>query len=223
MTGYTINHNGVIRQEYVSPIKYDKNYIFSRYTNYPLSKAINFLRLGFIIGTIKEVPNSICDVGYGNGDFLNVCNGLIKSRYGIEVNGWELPEGCKKGNYSEYYDVFTFFDSLEHFTEIDFVNDLKCQYLAITVPSCNHPDDEDWFLNWKHRRYNEHIWHFNAITLEKQMHDYGFVQMFSASIEDTIRKSQDNPNTITSIFKKTSMKTEEVKLDKLTIGGCRHE
>ena len=171
--GYSINKNGVVHQDSPTPIKYDKNYISSRYVTYPLSQTLSYLRLGFILGS-GSIPHSICDVGYGNGDFLSACANIISVRAGIEVNGWDLPSGCIPGNYQDYYDIFTFYDSLEHFTDIDFLADLDCKYLVITVPSCNYPEDDAWFRNWKHRRFNEHICHFNAESLENQMFDYGY-------------------------------------------------
>jgi hypothetical protein len=206
LAGYSVNKNGVIHQHCDHTIKYDREYIARGLATFPLAKVMSFIRLGYIIGAIKKVPNSICDVGYGAGDFLKACEGSIKERSGIEINGWELPSGCKEGDYSSYYEVYTFFDVLEHFIAIDFVEKLKCKYLVITVPSCNHGEDDTWFINWKHRKPNEHIWHFNSMSLAKQMREYGFLQICTTSIEDVIRKGK-SPNTITSVFKKIRRRT----------------
>jgi hypothetical protein len=200
LDGYSINQHGVIQQIEPAPISYNTDYILNRYHQYPLSKAMGFLRWGFLIGAIGETPDSICDVGYGSGDFLESANS--KNKYGIEINDWPLPPGCQLGNYGSYYDVFTFYDSLEHFESIDFLKDLNCKYLAITVPSCNHPENDEWFRSWKHRRFNEHLWHFNGATLRSQMKEYGYQQITSQPVEDAIRKNGAEPNTITSIFRK---------------------
>jgi hypothetical protein len=202
LSGYSKNKNGVIHQVNGHPIKYDKKYIAEGLATFPLAKSMGFLRLGFLVGSIKEIPSSICDIGYGCGDFLVACEGLIKNRSGIEINGWDLPPDCSRGDYYSYYDVFTFYDSLEHFPEIDFIKNLRCKYLVITVPSCNHGENDEWFSKWKHRKPNEHIWHFNASSLSNQMINCGFKHIRTDSIEDTIRKGEENPNIITGVFKK---------------------
>ena len=63
--------------------------------------------------------------------------------------------------FNQFYDIITFYDSLEHFEEIEFVKKLKCNYICISVPNCHYKNDE-WFRNWKHRKPNEHLWHFNS-------------------------------------------------------------
>ena len=201
LSGYSINKNGVIHQDNRKPYIYDKNYLLALRPPQP-NDTMAFLRLGYIIGSIKEIPSSICDVGYGEGEFLKACAGLIGHRSGIEINGLELPPGCTEGSYSSYYDVITFFDSLEHFPDIDFVKDLNCKYLVVSVPSCNQGENNEWFSKWKHRKPNEHIWHFNTISLSKQMLEYGFELICTTSVEDAIRKSENKPNIVTSVFKR---------------------
>ena len=102
----------------------------------------------------------------------------------------------------ECYDVITFFDSLEHFEDIEFVKDLKCRVVCISVPYCHNKSDE-WFENWKHRRPNEHLWHFDKDSLVKFMERMGFVLCSYSNLEDTIRKNpdQEEPNILTCIFR----------------------
>ena len=99
--------------------------------------------------------------------------------------------------------MITFFDSLEHFEDIEFVKDLKCSYICISVPECHYYDDE-WFENWKHRRPNEHLWHFNHGSLVKFMYRMGYILISGSNIEDTIRKNnKEESNILTCIFAKT--------------------
>ena len=162
-----------------------------------------YLRLGNIIGTLGRVPESILDVGYGNGSFLKVCTNIIPECYGHDISSYPVPEGCREiHNIVEgEYDVITFFDSLEHFEDIEFVKELKCKAVCISVPHCHYPDDDEWFKNWKHRRPHQHLWHFNIKSLESFMDRMGYMLLSSSNLEDTIRKNHNQKQT-TSIFKK---------------------
>lgn len=76
----------------------------------------------------------------------------VLHRYGHDISGWKVPDGCEfvEDIMKDHYEVITFFDSLEHMNDIEFVKDLKCDYVCISVPCCHYFDD-DWFDNWKHK------------------------------------------------------------------------
>ena len=68
-----------------------------------------------------------------------------------------------------------------------------------------HPEifDDEWFENWKHRRPDEHLWHFNAKALRKFVESQKYEYINSTNVEDCIRKTDHNyPNILTAIFKK---------------------
>ena len=205
LENYQINDDGVIYQVDKEPISYGEDYVKNSYVVYePLPTYMGYLRLGNIIGSIGKVPDSILDVGYGNGSFLKVCKDIVSNCYGFDVTNYPVPEGCNLVNdlFSESYDVITFFDSLEHFENIEFVKDLKCNYVCVSVPNCHYKDDE-WFRTWKHRRPNEHLWHFNQESLSNFMKRMGYTLISSSNIEDTIRKNNtEDFNILTSVFKK---------------------
>jgi len=172
-----------------------------------LPTYMGYLRLGNIIGSLRRVPTSILDVGYGDGSFLKVCSNIIPECYGYDISTYPIPEGCKqvKSFLDESYDVITFFDSLEHFEDIDFVRDLKCNAVCISVPHCHYKNDE-WFKNWKHRRPNEHLWHFDKPSLKTFMHRMGYELVSYSNVEDTIRKNnKEESNILTCIFKKVEV------------------
>ena len=201
---YIKHKNGVIEQLNPTPIKYDFNYVNNSYNSYgELGLRMSYLRYGYIVGTIGNTPKSIMDVGYGNGDFLKVCSETIKECYGFDVTNYPIPKNCKIAeNIFKEVDVITFFDSLEHFTEIDFVKNLNVNYVVISVPWCHYEIDGD-FEKWKHRRPNEHIFHFNEKSLTNFMEECNFKLVSFSNIEDTIRKPIDaNKNILTAIFKK---------------------
>lgn len=205
LKNYDVDHNGVIYQKEKTLITYNTEYVETRYNSYgELSNYMSYLRLGYILGALKHIPESILDVGYGNGNFLKVCKTLINNCYGNDISGYSLPEDCVfiKDITSKHFDIITFYDSLEHFENINFVKELQCNYVCISVPWCHYYNDE-WFNTWKHRRENEHIYHFNETSLEKFMIDMGFELISYSNVEDSIRKSSNlDKNILTGIFKK---------------------
>jgi hypothetical protein len=205
LNNYEKKENGVIKQSVINnKIDYNVEYVTNSYDNYGEKvNYISYLRLGYLLGAINEIPNSILDVGYGNGSFLKACKDTIKKCYGNDVSNYNLPDGVHFVNdiFSDYYDVITFFDSLEHFQDIDFVKNLKCKYILISVPWCHYHSDI-WFENWKHRRPDEHIYHFNDKSLNNFMMGCGFENMNISCVEDTIRRSEQEKNILTGVFKK---------------------
>lgn len=196
--------NGVIKQSVINKRKYDTEYIEKSYNTYgELGVRMSYLRYGFIIGSIGHIPNSILDVGYGNGDFLSVCKNTINKCYGYDISGYKLPEGCLLSESIEIeVDVVTFFDSLEHFEDISFVKKLKTKYVVISVPWCHNFSDE-WFSKWKHLRPNEHLFHFSEKSLINFMNENEYELINYNNIEDIIRKNTNNDkNILTAVFKK---------------------
>jgi len=207
MDNYKTIESGVIKQIEVDKITYD--YVYSnKYNNYgEKGKYLSYLRFGVLITAIKGVPNSIVDVGYGNGDFLKICKeGNVKHIYGCDISDYPVPEGCKKIDLSEIknVDVTCFFDSLEHFDDINIIKDIDTEYIFISVPFCHNYNDK-WFLQWYHRRPNEHLWHFNDKSLISTFDINGYDCVHTSTFEDIIRKndrSKNYPNIVSCIFKK---------------------
>jgi len=205
LENYSRTSDGVVYQIDKTRIDYTKEYVNTRYVKYgELPTYMGYLRLGNIVGSIGKVPNSILDVGYGDGSFLKVCKNIIPKCYGYDISTYPIPDGCEISNSitENFYEVITFFDSLEHFEDINFVKKLNCDFVCISVPCCHYKSDE-WFKNWKHRRPNEHLWHFNQNSLNNFMTNMGYLIVSSNNIEDTIRKNNENElNILTCVFKK---------------------
>ena len=89
------------------------------------------------------------------------------------------------------------------FEDIEFVKDLKCRAVCISVPHCHYTSDE-WFEKWKHRRPDEHLWHFDKDSLVNFMERMGYIMVSCSNLEDTIRKNppQEETNILTCVFKK---------------------
>jgi hypothetical protein len=203
---YIKQKNGVIKQKNVNKIQYNYEYS-NKYNNYgENANYLSYIRLGVLLGSIGKIPESILDVGYGNGSFLNACKNIIKKCSGFDISGFPLPDDITIENSitDKKFDVVCFFDSLEHFDDINIIKELKCDYVFISVPWCHYFSDE-WFLNWYHRRPNEHLWHFNDKSLCNFFNENGFERIYQSNFEDVIRKNNTcngNPNILSAIFKK---------------------
>jgi hypothetical protein len=212
MEKYKKHLNGVIEQtDFFNKICEYKREYSEKYNNYGIKgELLSNIRLGFLLGSIGKIPNSIVDVGYGNGDFLKVASKCITKCFGNDISDYPTPPGIEKISWEKLlnnnYDVITFFDSLEHIPDINFIKDLKCNYIFITLPWCHNYNDE-WFLNWKHRRPDEHLWHFNEESLINFFNEMGYDCINSGvAFEDIIRKDDRyNPNILTGIFKKKNI------------------
>lgn len=208
LDGYVKLKNGVIKQskKINGDFKYDTNYIKTYEDFKELGKYMSYLRLGYITGHVDFKNKSILDIGYGNGDFLNIANDAGFKCYGCDVTEYPLKNDITIIKYEEifnkYFDIVTFFDSLEHFDEIDFVKNLNCEYVVISLPNCHYFNDE-WFFNWKHRKPDEHLYHFNKESLINFMNEMGYDNISISNFEDIIRKPIDeNSNILSGIFKK---------------------
>lgn len=206
LQNYELTQDGVIKQQSFKPYNYDIEYSDSRYSHFSDRGNILNLRLGYIIGSIGKMPDSLMDVGYGTGDFLLCCKDSIKNLYGNDIQpAYPLPEGINfvEDITKQEVEVITFFDSLEHFADIEFVKNLKCSYAIISLPWCTNGLEDSWFENWKHRKPDEHLYHFTEKSLERFMNRQGFEMINYCNIEDKVRKDSTLiPNILTASFKK---------------------
>lgn len=206
MDNYEKLPSGVIKQIHVNKISYNSDYNM-KYNNYgEKGNYISYLRLGVLIGALGRRPKSIVDVGFGNGDFLRAAMKAIDEVYGCDISDFPVPEGSKRIDVKDIsgIDVTCFFDSLEHFESIDFIKNLSTNYVFISVPWC-HNISEDWFINWYHRRENEHLYHFNEDSLKTFFSECGYECIFTQNFEDIIRVNDSVaplPNILSCIFKR---------------------
>jgi hypothetical protein len=203
LANYAKDKNGVVFQIARKPFGYDQEYADSRYLNAPV-KEMSHLRLGYLIGAIGKIPNTLLDVGYGRGDFLHAARKIVP-----EVYGFDVPPAYPVGEvkivdrmYDRHYEVVTFFDSLEHFHDIYEIRQLKADFVCVSLPWCHYFSD-DWFAAWKHRREDEHLWHFDNASLPRFMADIGYECINLCNVEDTIRRSDgDWKNILTGVFRR---------------------
>jgi hypothetical protein len=202
---YEVLSNGVIKQSTILKKKeYNNEYVNYYNTLGEIGMQMGFLRLGFLLGAMGSVPNKLLDVGYGNGDFLKAARTIIPQCYGSDVSGFPVPENITfiEDIYSKEFDVVCFFDVLEHFEDIYEITNLKTKYIYVSLPYCHNFSDE-WFTNWKHRKPDEHLYHFNEQSLINFMSEIGYKVIKTSNIEDAIRKPVDaHQNILSALFVK---------------------
>jgi len=201
LENYSKNNDGVIYQINKTPIIYDEEYVRLRYDSYgELTNYMSHLRLGYVLGIVKDKINSILDVGYGNGSFLKVCQKTIPNCYGFDITDYEKPDGVKfvQDWINSDVDVTTFFDVLEHLEDPYILKNLNTKYLIISLPWCHYENDE-WFQNWKHRRPDEHLWHFDEKSVVNFAKSIGFDVINITNIEDNIRGTLNNRENILTV------------------------
>ena len=71
------------------------------------------------------------------------------------------------------------------------LKDLNCNYICISLPWCHYFDD-DWFDNWKHRKPDEHLWHFDEKSLQKFMTRMGYETINICNLEDVTRQNNQS-------------------------------
>jgi hypothetical protein len=211
---YELTVDGVLRQKNIqnedenSSVTLAKTCHYFNYYNSFDETPMNELRYDLMTYDMykEEVYHLfILDFGYGSGTFLKYCTELGNDCYGYDIVDTELSHGTKIDDiFEDEYDIVTFFDSLEHCEDIEFVKNLDTRYVLISVPWCHWKDEGDeWFMNWKHRKPNEHLYHFDEFSLLKFMERMGYSVIKIGNFEDRIRKPVDHrKNILTGLFKK---------------------
>lgn len=221
---YKSSIEGVIKQINVKPFEYDSEYL-DHYSGDSLfeknSLILHSLRLQFIINSLSRIPQSILDIGCGNGKFLELALKAIPECSGYDIIDIPFKQNIQKETKlltGKYYDVISFWDSLEHFENIDFVEALNCRIIVISLPWCHYNNisfkhgteaANKWFKDeFFHRKPDEHIWHFDEFSLETFFARRGFKKILGPiNFEDIIRKriypSYPNlPNILSMSFRK---------------------
>lgn len=211
ITQYVEDHNGVIKQLYPVRYPYDAKYVSTYDTPayQARAKALQLIRMGFVQSFMIDRPvMALLDVGYGNGAFLKEAKNTFALCYGYDVTGLPVPDGCTqlRTMYDERVDVVTFWDVLEHFPDLTFLGYMQhvTDLIVVSLPWChvNAGKNFDWFVDWKHRKPNEHLHHFNSDSLKKTFKQFGWDCLGITNIEDAVRTPVDqNKNILSAAFR----------------------
>jgi len=197
---YEIDQFGVIHQIEYEPITYDNQ------------------RLGWILGLLDRIPDSVLEIGYGTGTFIEAAKitGVPKC-VGCDVTDFPLPDGVQFMGWQATktspsalepdWDVVGMFDVLEHIPDLSFLEKLKTNYVAIAVPYCRWKElGDDWFRDWRMLLPNEHLHHFDKESLVAFMEHHDFKCLTLNTFEDGIRlrEGESGPNILSGFFEKKS-------------------
>ncbi len=200
LNNYKKDEYGVIHQieykKYPYSIDYNKNYDKLG----EISNRMSYLRLGYMIGSIGCIPDSILDIGVGNGSFISLASKIIKNCYINDITKIEIKDTKWTDDLNIPVHTITMFDVLEHLEDITIIKEFNCKYLVLSVPNCLYGDDDIWFSHWKHLKPNEHLHHFNEISLARFVESMGYKHINSTGLEDIIRENDCFPNIITETF-----------------------
>jgi hypothetical protein len=208
---YSIDAYGVIHQIDFEPIAYDETYISYYQAKSDRTIKLGYQRLGWILGLMGRIPDSVLEIGYGTGTFIEAA--LITGVpvcAGCDIADYPLPEGVEFLDWQRAlepsWDLVAMFDVLEHVPDLSFLSRLKTNYLAVAVPYCRWKElGDDWFRNWRMLLPNEHLHHFDPDSLVALLKSHGFEPVTLNTFEDGIRlrPGETGPNIISGFFRKT--------------------
>lgn len=210
LENYYLDEFGVIHQQQWKSKTYDEQYLSYYEGLKERTIKLGYLRLGWILGALGELPDRLLEIGYGMGTFLEaaVLSG-VPNCYGADVANYPLPDGSRSISLDraieQSWDFVGMFDVLEHIADISFLSNLKTRYLGIAVPFCRWSEfGDDWFRDWRMRLPDEHLHHFDVQSLVKTLEHYGFHPLEINHYEDglRLRDGERGPNIISALFKK---------------------
>ena len=210
---YRIDEFGVIHQIDFKPITYDETYISYYQAKSDRTIKLGYQRLGWILGILERIPQSVLEIGYGTGTFIEAaqitgvprCAGYDIARYPLpdRVEFLDWPEAL-----NQTWDLVAMFDVLEHIPDLSFLSRLKANFLALAVPHCRWRElgdaGDQWFRNWRMLLPNEHLHHFDPDSLARLLAFHGYEMITINSFEDGIRlrPGESGPNIVSGFFKK---------------------
>lgn len=207
---YSIDEFGVIHQVTFTPITYDKTYLSYYEAKSDRTIKLGYQRMGWILGLLRHIPESVLEIGYGTGSFVEAAQITgVKRCAGCDIADYPLPPGVDFLDWQHaldpHWDLVAMFDVLEHVPDLGFLSRLKTNYLALAVPYCRWAELGDtWFQDWRMLLPNEHLHHFDPKSLVALLAHYGFEAVTLNAFEDGIRlrPGETGPNILSGLFKK---------------------
>lgn len=206
---YETDQHGVLCQINPQPYIYDEKYVATYDTPEYVAKnkALQLLRIGFVIASHGKEVDSLLDFGCGNGAFLAEATDYMGEVVGYDIAEGKMIKDVFKTDFLGFSEVYTFWDALEHVHDLEFIRTLPCKTICVSLPYCHMNEirrDQAWFdKDYKHRKPNEHVRHFTPESLSAMMEHYGWKAHITSFHEDIVRQSTHGLENILSMsFKK---------------------
>lgn len=175
--------------------RYDLDYV-APYLQKP-EVAMSHLRMGFLKGFVKQ--GKLLDVGYGTGAFLRTASTAGFEAYGCDIHGVDRGIVEKPLVSEDEWDAVTFFDSLEHFPDLNVIRELSRRARLILVSLPKTPDSFPACKKWRHYKPGEHLHYFSEGSLARLFHPKQCRAV--SDVEDVVRGRLDGrQNILTAVF-----------------------
>ncbi len=208
---YEMDALGVLHQVDFTPTGYDKTYLSYYEAKSDRTIKLGYQRFGWILGLIDRMPESVLEIGYGTGTFIEAAQiGGVGECAGCDIADYPLPDGVEfldwESALSKRWDVVAMFDVLEHIPDLSFLDRLRTRHLAVAVPYCRYrelgEDGEAWFNGWRMKLPNEHLHHFDPSSLKAVLSHHGYDCVTLNTFEDgmRLREGETGPNILSGFF-----------------------
>jgi len=220
-------------QDRTTRVNYDRSYVAERYDRYATTEAMSDLRRRVLegvlhlhetlpIGRVAPSRGRLLDVGFGNGAFIRRARECGWDAWGYDVNPTEY-DGVRRAKLpvdrvlppEERYRVICFFDTLEHFQNLEWCPKLaqNTDWIMLSVPRV---PDRFPVTEWKHRRVGEHHFHFRTPDTFETLFSSNGVEataVYYDNPEDQIRGSlpDGQPNVMTVVLRCTPASASVVR------------
>jgi hypothetical protein len=209
---YHLDDFGVLHQSTWRPKVYDQAYLSYYEGLHERTIKLGYQRLGWVLGLLRRLPDSVLEIGYGIGTFLEAASlAGVPHCAGYDVARYPLPAPCTfvewEAALARPWDLVALFDVLEHVPELSFLDRLRTAALAVAVPYCRWRElGDDWFRAWRMRLPDEHLHHFDPDSLCALLKHHGYRPVDLNTFEDglRLRAGETGPNILCGFFERGS-------------------
>jgi hypothetical protein len=212
LENYHQDEFGVLHQTTWKLKVYDQQYLSYYEGLHERTIKLGYQRLGWVLGLFRGLPCSVFEVGYGMGTFLEAAAlAGVPLCAGYDVVHYPLPDSCMFMDWEDAlaraWDLTVFFDVLEHIPDLSFLGRLRTATLAIAVPFCRWRElGDEWFRGWRMRLPDEHVHHFDPVSLRALLAHHGYRCTDMNTFEDglRLRAGETGPNILCAFFERES-------------------
>jgi hypothetical protein len=210
LENYHLDEFGVLHQTDWKPKVYDLQYLSYYEGLHERTIKLGYQRLGWVLGLLRGVPESVLEIGYGMGTFLEAAMlAGVPLCAGYDVAHYPLPSRCVfvewEAALARPWELTVLFDVLEHIPDLSFLGRLHSAAVAVAVPYCRWRElGDEWFRDWRMRLPDEHLHHFDPDSLCRLMSHFGYRCIDRNTFEDglRLRPGETGPNILCAFFER---------------------